>query len=712
MGREIFFFRDLGTTHIPLRSVRAVIGSAHLNPFASFGEPYLGNPNALAAYPFPSGERWIGVHVLSHIFLAFAGMMVLLWILGLAADAAFFGATSFALSGYVLSAASSLNAITSIAWMPWFLAASVALRRGRRPWLAGLALLPIAGILSVAGEPVLIGITIVLGLGMAGLRRLSVALASTAAGWALFFPVHRATFQAMAESYRVRTGYSFEEAMSASLHPARLLETVFPYIFGDPSRIGAGTYWGYGISNDAAPYIYSVALGALAVSCAAAALHAGRWRARRGWLGLALVSLILSMGSFVPGSHFAYDHAGALHSVRFPIKLLLVCTLALSVLAAYGFERLLVERDAATRRFARMSWTAAGIFVLGAFIAAAGKQGLENLLVRLWWDARWPSAPHDVLAPIVDAFPERLLALACMAAALAWAASAKRRAVASLTLQLLLVSDLLASGRHLFPTVSRAVYDARSPLVEALLNEHGPVFERAAKDLDPVRGIMRGEYPSNDVRWLGIAESRQAWALSGARFGLRYAYDSSSDGSYRDRVVKLTNILDRDAWPVRLKWLRAAGVTTVVTSDVPPRALGLVPIAREERIGVPVAAYAVTGHLSEFRRLGDIRWVTTFDEAVRAFEMPAFDPARSVILEGPARFPRGVPGLATLVRGGSDQLTIDTEGVTPAVLIIARAYSSSARATVNGIATAVFPANAHLCGILVPEGRARVILDF
>ena len=56
----------------------------------------------------------------------------------------------------------------------------------------------------------------------------------------------------------------------------------------------------------------------------------------------------------------------------------------------------------------------------------------------------------------------------------------------------------------------------------------------------------------------------QGWSLAGAPHGLRYAYDPDPDGSYTllDRFAR--NVVTEREWPARLKWLRAAGVGSVI----------------------------------------------------------------------------------------------------------------------------------------------------
>ncbi|MDX9734966.1 MAG: hypothetical protein RBU36_12630, partial [Thermoanaerobaculia bacterium] len=68
-GRATPSFRDLATTQRPARALAASLGDAALNPHASFGQTWRGNPNLVLAYPFPVAPRWLGVHLLLHAAL-------------------------------------------------------------------------------------------------------------------------------------------------------------------------------------------------------------------------------------------------------------------------------------------------------------------------------------------------------------------------------------------------------------------------------------------------------------------------------------------------------------------------------------------------------------------------------------------------------------------------------------------------------------------
>ncbi|HEV8267747.1 MAG TPA: hypothetical protein VGR00_05920, partial [Thermoanaerobaculia bacterium] len=172
-GRATPCFRDIGTTQRPSRALYATLGPSALNPYASFGQTYYGNPNLVLAYPFPKDPRWLGVHLLLHLAIGLVGAWLFFRRLVRNEEAALLGALAYGLSGYVLSSCAFLNATTTLAWLPWLLASVHAARRGGRLSFASSTFGAAASsmLLVAGGEPALGTIAILLAA--------SVALTST-----------------------------------------------------------------------------------------------------------------------------------------------------------------------------------------------------------------------------------------------------------------------------------------------------------------------------------------------------------------------------------------------------------------------------------------------------------------------------------------------------------------------------------------------------
>ncbi len=723
-GRATPSFRDLATTQRPARALADGLGPASLNPHASFGQPFRGNPNLVLAYPFPVSPRWLGAHLLAHAFLGGLGFLLFLRLLGRSPEAALAGALAFSFSGYALSSTAFLNAATTLAWIPWLLASVAAARReGRRAFqLALLGAAASSVLLAHAGEPALglLGILLAFAFAFSGpagtrLRAAAVLLggglvaALAAAPWML--EVLRAT---EASSRRLR-GFSWAEFSAVGFHPLRLLETPFPFLFGDPSRTLSGAFWGFAASQGNPPYLVSLSFGVLPLALAATFALSPRRREGRFWLAAAGLAFLVSFLPWIPGARTAYEALPFLHSVRYPVKALVVATIAVAVLASLAVERLLLEQ-------ALPRWRSrAGV----ALIVVAGLLGVAAVVARAWpglprglllslWDPAWASDPGTVLAPVLARLPRQAAAAAALLLALGLLLA---RGADELRGRVLLLVALTAEGLgHASFHVPRAPsdwYDRPSPLVAAASRIPGRVFERTGKDTDAVRRGLAGPLPAAERLALPLAQVTQGWALAGAEHGLRYAWDPDPDGSYTllDRYAR--NVVTGKGWPSRLKWLRAAGVGSVIASDLPPGLTGLVPVYTEGRFGPPATLFRLADPLPGVRRLSRVRGSGSVSEAVAIVDDPSFDPATDAVVAG--RPPEGSGGSspdpaarARVVAEGPDALVVETEGTHPGLLLVDRSFTPRVRATVDGRSVTVYATQVHLVGVPVPAGATRV----
>ncbi|HEX7529029.1 MAG TPA: hypothetical protein VF425_07960, partial [Thermoanaerobaculia bacterium] len=613
-GRTTPAYRDIATTQRPARALAASLGAARLDPFASFGQAYRGNPNLVLAYPFPRNPRFLGLHLLLHLGLGLLGTFLFLRTEVRSPDAALTGAFAFGLSGYVLSSAAFLNATTTIAWMPWtLLAVQLARAAATRADLlraGGLALVA-CSFLALGGEPALAALAILLAFALA-LRgpaeaRRGGLLALFGGGLGAVLVVSPWLLEvARASEFAARRsrGFSWNEFAAVGFHPLRLLETPFPLVFGDPTRLVSGAFWGFAVTQGNPPYHASLSFGVVPLALALLFACSARRNEGRFWIGVALAALLASFTPWLPGARSLYEAVPAVHFLRYPVKALLPFTFALSALAALGVDRLLLE--GALPRFRRRA--AGFLFALGGLLAALAILGrlfpgrVWNLLLA-GWDPSWLSDPRVVLAPIVQRLPGQA---ALAAAGLIVLALLLLRGIGDPRGVLFLFGatalSLLAGAPRTIPRVPSVLYDTPSPLVARAAALGGRVFERAAKDFDAVRRGLQGRASDDGLLDLVTAQVRQGWALAGAPHGLAYAWDPDQDGSYTILTRYAHDLLRQRSWERRMKWLRAGAVRSVIGSDVPADTPGLAPVFVEASAGVPVTLWRLTAPLPGVRR--------------------------------------------------------------------------------------------------------------
>ena len=92
------------------------------------------------------------------------------------------------------------------------------------------------------------------------------------------------------------------------------------------------------MSNSNLPYFLSIFLGFVPFYCALAGWGLARPLRRNFVAGAAGIFLLLSFGNFTPVFALAYLLLPPLTVVRYPVKLLILVTFLLSILAGWGFD--------------------------------------------------------------------------------------------------------------------------------------------------------------------------------------------------------------------------------------------------------------------------------------------------------------------------------------------------------------------------------------
>jgi hypothetical protein len=295
-----------------------------------------------------------------------------------------------------------------------------------------------------------------------------------------------------------------------SLEPYRVLEYAWPQFFG--THFLANRSWLTAVPPGHAPKIWvpSLYMGGLALILGLAALRPWRANPRQVWLTwIAIGSLVLSFGEFASplwlarnfkvaerfvGKHdpanfgelrqdgFIADGDGSpywlcarvlpgFNAFRYPSKLLVFTNLALSGLAAIGWDR---ARNASTARYARrwaLAIVAIGVGLLGVTVVARGpiiaawKAAPLMKGVSTWGPFDAAGTMHDVQLCLIQ---QTVIFGACaivMAYATRRTAAIKAAAVALLTADLIFASAWLVrtvpvEEFHVVPELLRRIQEA------------------------------------------------------------------------------------------------------------------------------------------------------------------------------------------------------------------------------------------------------------
>lgn len=310
------------------------------------------------------------------------------------------GAIVFAMSGTVVSTANFPNLSWSIAGLPWVLWAMD--RLIFQPSRRALAVAAISVAMQVfSGEPVTVFTTIVvitlyaegagnataLGPVKAMLRVCGAAVIGLGLSGVQLLPM-------------VGAAIASERAATISpdlwsLRPPALLETVWFQLFGDyfETQSFADVPWMPLMFTGREPFFFSIYFGTPTLALAAYGLAGDgpRWW-RLVWVITALVGIIAAFGAYTPIYPIFRDHVPLFGSFRFPVKYLLVLSMAVAAGVAAGWDALsrpnpLPDSERRLRRARLASLGFAGSVAAGAFVIAAGiwfaPDGMASLLARI-----------------------------------------------------------------------------------------------------------------------------------------------------------------------------------------------------------------------------------------------------------------------------------------------------------------------------------------
>ena len=485
-GQRDFFIRDLTRYYHPTKSLlREIVLSGEFpwwNPYYSAGQPMAANPEYEVFYPFqwlilfPDFETGYRLHILLHVWITAVGMYLFLRSMRRSASASIFGAISWGFGGVTLSLINLLPILFAAAWLPLVLL--FARRVIRRFTLRDAALASLFGGMQIlVGEPTTLMQTwLIIGfyalwrmfrLRSRGVRAMidPVSIVTLILAWSIAIGAVQLipAIDHAGETSRAR-GFDYELITAWSFPPQRIVELVYPHVFGRMDAEGRTVWWGgsglYG--RPASPFFFSIYLGGAMFAMIAAGLairHTRRWPV----ILFAAVFVLVALGRHIVVYRWLVD-AGLSIPFRYPEKFVLSALFGLVVFGTVMFDRI---RDG-DRRLSRVAALVCGVVCLVAVaIAMSSVMPLyDEAFTKLWGvsGSRFHglmisvSARDWVVAGLINGLAALLFWLRSRGSIpLAWAWG----------MTVLLVIDLIPVGFDASPRIQRSFY-ATPEVVEDL----------------------------------------------------------------------------------------------------------------------------------------------------------------------------------------------------------------------------------------------------
>ena len=484
-GSRVFYLRDLSLHFwFAYLWLRRTLWAGQ----SPFWDPYLGGGQSALA------DGMHQIFLVPSLLVRFIGGEVLgfnLWVLApfpIAAlgawlffarryspPAAALGAIAFAVSGPIVATGNFPNMSWSVAAFGWVLwTADRVMDAGSPRRIAALALA--VACQALAGEPVTMLATLVVTalfivvvsprepLGVAHVKPVLRVGAGVALGLLLsavqLLPMQHAV------SLSPRSMATSQVADFWSLHPLMLAETVAPNLVGDyvSSLTLTSLPWMPLLNSGRDKFFYSLYLGAPLLALAAFGLSSRRDRRwSLFWLVCGGSGLVCAFGGYTPIYPFLRDHLPLLGSFRFPVKYLVVSSMALAAGAAAGWDLLAI--GGGSRRLATgavlaiggVAYIAAGICIYFPNTAARAFYNLARALpVPETIPKLPPPDPVDAAAFMLHALPHAataVLLIALAAGGLLWlgASGRKEAPIARGLLYAFIVCDLVVRAWPINP---------------------------------------------------------------------------------------------------------------------------------------------------------------------------------------------------------------------------------------------------------------------
>ncbi len=620
--------------------------------------------------------------------------------------AAFFSASVFMFSGYIISVINLLASLASVVWLPLVILFYERAVRGewvRNSLITGVFL----ALMLLGGEPIILYTTVfillILGSGQR-FRPLLLALL-VAAGLTAFQILPFLEFL----KHTSRHAMDFTEASMWSLPPYALLDLFIPYL-SESDYLYKG-YW----TRQSWLLVYY--MGVFTIICAVMSLKFEATKRRKAFFYILALGLLLSFGRYTPLYYFLYRIMPGFELSRYPIKFFFMVAFALTILAGMGLDYFHkgIGSDLKLKEF------------LKALLALAFIGSFFYLLFNLNF-AQIYNFFYRKLLHLVPEFMDKKENLAqivyvavynskraigiLMALSIAMFLGFKKKIKLSLLMPVLLsifLLDIFTANRHVYQNMHVEEFLETGSSVEFLQDDHAlyRIFN------SPTTLRQNIFVPERDY-FEGMQALKERMASNrGVSFGI---YDAYGYGSlYNRRHEELIEAIVRKDLPDETNLLNLLNVKYVLSPKV-FEAEGYRVVKRGDKANI----YANEDFLARAFLAERPVVVKDEEEVLDRLKSKDFEPAKEVILEEDFLFtnhesPLSAEAVAKaeiannetvdILSYSPNEVIIEAQVSTPRFLVLSDTYYPGWKAYVDGARTKIYRANYIMRAVQLQPGK-------
>jgi len=709
-GNKIFIHRDLSRFFYPLREFSVSqfrAGQIPLwNPYIHCGSPHLAELQTCVFYPLSiiyllfSFQQAFNYFIILHIFLAGVFTYILMREWNHSRHAAFFSASVFMFSGYIISVINLLASLASVVWLPLVILFYERAIKGewvRNSLITGVFM----ALMLLGGEPAILYTTVfillILGSGQR-FRPLLLALV-VAAGLTAFQILPFLEFL----KHTSRSAMDFTEASMWSLPPYALLDLFIPYL-SESDYLYKG-YW----ARQSWLLVYY--MGVFTIICAIMSLKFEATKRRKAFFYILALGLVLSFGRYTPIYYFLYKVMPGFELSRYPIKFFFMVAFALAILAGMGLDyfRKGIGTDLKLRGFIKALLVLAFIGSFFYLLFNLNFAQIYNFLYKkiLSLVPEFMDKKENLAQMVyVTVYNSKRAIGILMALSIAMFLGFKKKIRLSLLMPILLsifLLDVFTANRHVYQNMDMGEFLETGSSVEFLQSDRAlyRIFN------SPTTLRQNTFVPERDY-FEGMQALKERMASNkGVSFGISDAYGYGS--LYNRRHEELIETIVKKDLPDETNLLDLLNVKYVL-SPKEFEAEGYRVVKRGDKANI----YANEDFLPRAFLVDKAVVIKDEKEILERLASKDFEPVEEVILETPSPFPSPQSGdgrvrdRVNILSYSPNEVIIEANVSEPRFLILSDTYYPGWKAYVDGAQTRIYRANYIMRAVHLGAGKHTI----